>query len=99
GCSNRWLAIVTQADLSRRNSTPRRFNALTKSRFLRDRQRLYRARIEGVPSDRQATDRLVHHVTIFEMNVESYRRRAALERKRGRGRRRSTRQPRPDRRA
>ena len=29
-------------------------------------------------------DRLVHHATIFEMNVESYRRRAALERKRGR---------------
>jgi hypothetical protein len=27
-----------------------------------------------------------HHATIFEMNVESYRRRAALERKRGRGR-------------
>ena len=31
-------------------------------------------------------DRLVHHATIFEMNVESYRRRAALERKRGLGR-------------
>jgi hypothetical protein len=31
-------------------------------------------------------DRLVHHATIFEMNVESYRRRAALKRKRGRGR-------------
>src|ERR1700738_3231032 len=31
-------------------------------------------------------DRLVHHATIFEMNVESYRRRAALERKRGRAR-------------
>jgi DNA replication protein DnaC len=31
-------------------------------------------------------DRLVHHAAIFEMNVESYRRRAALERKRGRGR-------------
>src|SRR6201993_3163772 len=30
-----------------------------------------------------AVDRLVHHATIFEMNVESYRRRAALERKRG----------------
>ena len=28
-------------------------------------------------------DRLVHYATIFEMNVESYRRRAALERKRG----------------
>ena len=33
-----------------------------------------------------AIDRLVHHATILEMNVESYRRRAALERKRGRGR-------------
>src|SRR6202158_4841604 len=30
-------------------------------------------------------DRLVHHATIFEMKVESYRRRAALERKRGSG--------------
>jgi len=30
-------------------------------------------------------DRLVHHATIFEMSVESYRRRAALERKRGSG--------------
>ena len=30
-----------------------------------------------------AIDRLVHHATIIEMNVESYRRRAALERKRG----------------
>ena len=29
-------------------------------------------------------DRLVHHATILEMNVESYRRRQALERKRGR---------------
>ena len=28
-----------------------------------------------------AVDRLVHHATIFEMNVESYRRRAALERR------------------
>jgi len=28
-------------------------------------------------------DRLVHHATIFEMNIESYRRRTALERKRG----------------
>jgi DNA replication protein DnaC len=33
-----------------------------------------------------AVDRLVHHATIFEMNVESFRRRAALERKRGPGR-------------
>lgn len=30
-------------------------------------------------------DRLVHHATIFEMNVESYRRRTALERKRSPG--------------
>ncbi len=33
-----------------------------------------------------AVDRLIHHATIFEMNVESYRRRVALERKRGPGR-------------
>ena len=33
-----------------------------------------------------AVDQLVHHATIFEMNVESYRRRVALERKRGPGR-------------
>lgn len=33
-----------------------------------------------------AIDRLVHHATILEMNVESYRRNAALERKRGKGR-------------
>ena len=33
-----------------------------------------------------AVDRLVHHATIFEMNVESYRRRAALDRKHGAGR-------------
>ncbi len=30
-------------------------------------------------------DRLAHHATIFEMNVESYRRRTALDRKRGPG--------------
>jgi DNA replication protein DnaC len=30
-----------------------------------------------------AVDRLVQHATILEMNVESYRRRAALDRKRG----------------
>jgi hypothetical protein len=28
-----------------------------------------------------AVDRLVHHSTIFELNVESYRRRTALQRK------------------
>ncbi|UPJ76783.1 ATP-binding protein [Bradyrhizobium sp. 187] len=33
-----------------------------------------------------AVDRLVHHASIFEMNVESYRRREAIERKRGSGR-------------
>jgi DNA replication protein DnaC len=33
-----------------------------------------------------AVDRLVHHATILEMNVESYRRKTALERKRGPGR-------------
>jgi len=32
-----------------------------------------------------AVDRLVHHATIFEMNVESYRRREALGRKKQRG--------------
>ena len=32
-----------------------------------------------------AIDRLVHHATILEMNVESYRRKAALRRKRGPG--------------
>ena len=33
-----------------------------------------------------AVDRLVHHASIFELNVDSYRRKAALEIKRGRGR-------------
>jgi len=33
-----------------------------------------------------AVDRLVHHAIIFELNVESYRRREAIERKRGPGR-------------
>jgi len=33
-----------------------------------------------------AVDRWIHHATIFEMNVESYRRRTAIERKRGPGR-------------
>jgi len=33
-----------------------------------------------------AVDRLVHHATIFEMNVDSYRRRTAVERKPGVGR-------------
>ena len=40
-----------------------------------------------------AVDRLVHHSTIFEMNVDSYRRRAALDRKQhGPGRPQSARQ-------
>jgi len=33
-----------------------------------------------------AVDRLVHHATILEMNVESYRRRKAMDKKRGPGR-------------
>lgn len=33
-----------------------------------------------------AVDRLVHHSTIFELNVESYRRRTAVDQKRGPGR-------------
>lgn len=33
-----------------------------------------------------AVDRLVHHATIFEMNVESYRRKTAMEEKRAKGR-------------
>ena len=33
-----------------------------------------------------AVDRLVHHATILELNVESYRRRSALDRRRGPGR-------------
>jgi hypothetical protein len=39
-----------------------------------------RAKPAGIAAD---VDCLVHHATIFEMNVESYRRRATLERKRG----------------
>ena len=33
-----------------------------------------------------AVDRLLHHATILELNVESDRRRTALERKKGQGR-------------
>lgn len=40
-----------------------------------------------------AIDRLMHHATILEMNVESCRRNAALERKRGPGSRAQSRQP------
>jgi len=38
------------------------------------------------PMTLAAIDRLVHRATLFERNVESYRRRAAVETKRGRGR-------------
>jgi hypothetical protein len=31
-------------------------------------------------------DRLVHHATLFELNVDSYRRRTAMDNKRSRGR-------------
>jgi hypothetical protein len=40
-----------------------------------------RARAEERPRLTAYVDRLVHHATIFEMNVESYRRRTAIERK------------------
>ncbi len=40
-----------------------------------------------------AIDRLVHRATIFELNVESYRRRAAVESKRRRGREASQAKP------
>ncbi len=45
-----------------------------------------------------AVDRLIHHATIFEMNVESYRRRSAIARSRGPGRPspRATNKPKPD---
>jgi hypothetical protein len=33
-----------------------------------------------------AGDRLVHHAKIFELNLESYRRRTAVERRKGPGR-------------
>jgi len=33
-----------------------------------------------------AIDRLVHHATILEMNVDSYRRKEALDKARGAGR-------------
>jgi hypothetical protein len=36
----------------------------------------------GPAMTRAAVNRLVQHATIFEMNIESHRRRAALERKR-----------------
>lgn len=45
-----------------------------------------------------AVDRLIHHATIFEMNVESYRRRSAIARSRGPGKppTRATNKPKPD---
>ena len=39
-----------------------------------------------------AVDRLVHHATILELNVESYRRRTAVERKGGQAARQPARQ-------
>ena len=54
---------MTQNALKRRNSTirselgvyePRSFNAVTRGRFLRDRRRRWRARIEGELSETQA---------------------------------------------
>jgi hypothetical protein len=39
-----------------------------------------------LPMTFTAIDRLIHHATILEMNVESYRRKEALDRKRSRGR-------------
>jgi DNA replication protein DnaC len=50
------------------------------------------------PSDAMmiaAIDRLVHHAIIFEMNVESYRRRGALDRKDRAGTNRKLREPAP----
>ena len=41
---------------------------------------------EVVPSKARNIYCIVHHSTILEINVESYRRREALDRKRGRGR-------------
>ena len=47
--------------------------------ILRRRDRTVRSlRVEHYSS--AVNNRLVHHAVIFEMNVESYRRRAALER-------------------
>ena len=42
-----------------------------------------------------AVDRLVHHATILELNVESYRRRTAVERRKGPGRPPPARQSKP----
>ena len=52
-----------------------------------DRQALWHSQMLGDQAMTLATiDRLVHHATILEMNVESYRRKEALDRKRSRGR-------------
>lgn len=46
-----------------------------------------RAYLPGPSNDTLAAiDRLVHHPTILEMNVESYRRKVARDRERGPGR-------------
>jgi hypothetical protein len=47
---------------------------------------VHSALIENPAMTLAGVDRLVHHATIFEMNVESYRRRTAIEAKRQRGR-------------
>jgi hypothetical protein len=53
GCGSDYVLAMRQADFSQRNTTPRRFTALVKSRFLPGRERLYRERIDGEPTDRQ----------------------------------------------
>ena len=49
--------------------------------FLRGQLRVIGLHRRGDAVDGAALDRLVHHATILEMNVESYRRRAALDRR------------------
>lgn len=43
-------------------------------------------KLQVAPRELALENRLVHHATIFEMNVESYRRRAALHRQTRAGR-------------
>jgi hypothetical protein len=50
-------------------------NGMSRSKLAADRS------TRGPAMTLAAVDRLVHHSTIFELNVESYRRRMALERK------------------
>jgi hypothetical protein len=52
---------------------------------VRDQRQSGLERDAGVVTKGGRIDRLVHHATIREMNVESYRRKAALKRKRGKG--------------